>query len=99
MVQNGNGALEIMEKLNSDYKMRLMTSTGDPLGDFKDDVDIIGHVDTTDPYFGVYTSATEYIVFNMIGKDGSEVPDATQLRILKVKITHGGQSLTALFTK
>ncbi|MEA3437443.1 MAG: type II secretion system protein, partial [Thermodesulfobacteriota bacterium] len=27
MVQNSNGVYEIMEKLNSDYKMRLMTST------------------------------------------------------------------------
>ena len=94
MVQNANGVHEIMEKLNSDYKWRLMTSD-DPLGDFEGDVDD-GNVDTNDPYFGEYARTTEYIVFD---DDGNEESDDTELRILKVKITHGGQSLTALFTK
>jgi len=95
MVQSGCGVYEIMEKLNSDYKMRLMTSTDNPLADFKSDVDN-GNVDTNNPYFGFYQRTTEYIVFN---NDGDEVSDDTELRILKVKITHGGQSLTALFTR
>ena len=96
MVQDGCGVYEIMEKMNSDYKMQLLTSTVDPLGDFKYDVDNGNDADTSDPYFGLYTSTTEYIVFN---SSGDEVSDDTELRILKVKITHGGQSLTALFTK
>jgi len=96
MVQNSNGVHEIMENLNSDYKMRLMTSTGGPLEDFKGAVEA-GNLPASAPYyFGDYAWATHYILFN---SSGDEVPDNIQLRILKVKITHGGQSLTALFTR
>ena len=94
MVQNGYGGHEIMEKLNSVYKMRLMTSTDDPLGDFKTDVDN-GMLPLVDPVIGHYSATTGYIEF--IG--GVEAPDTTEPRILKVQITHGSQSLTALFTK
>jgi len=94
MVQNSNGVYEIMEKLNSVYKMRLMTSTDDPLGDFKTDVDN-GMLPLVDPVIGHYSATTGYIEF--IG--GVEALDTTEPRILKVIITHGGQSLTALFTK
>ncbi|MBW1821374.1 MAG: prepilin-type N-terminal cleavage/methylation domain-containing protein, partial [Deltaproteobacteria bacterium] len=62
MVQNGYGGHEIMEKMNSDYKMRLLTSTVDPLYDFKSDVEngnVIGNV----PYFGNYAWVTKYITF------------------------------------
>ena len=95
MVQDGNGVHEIMERMNSDYKMRLMTSTVDPLADFRTDV-INGMLPPIAPVIGHYTETTNYIVFD---NNGDEVPDNTQLRILKVTITHGGQSLTALFTK
>jgi prepilin-type N-terminal cleavage/methylation domain-containing protein len=95
MVQNGYGGHEIMEKLNSVYKMRLMTSTGDPLDDFRTDV-INGRLPLIAPVIGHYTATTNYIVFD---NNGDEVSDNTQLRILKVTITHGGQSLTALFTR
>ena len=97
MVQNGNGVYEIMERLNSDYKMRLMTSTGDPLHDFKGDVEGGSNIANTPYYFGVYTFVTKYITFTGGAEDAIE--DATQLRVLKVTITHGGQSLTALFTR
>jgi prepilin-type N-terminal cleavage/methylation domain-containing protein len=96
MVQDGNGVHEIMEKMNSDYKMRLMSSTGDPLHDFKDDVEngnVIGNI----PFFGNYAWVTKYITFTGGVEDAIE--DATELRVLKVEITHGGQSLTALFTR
>ncbi len=98
MVENGFGVNEIMEKMNSDYKRLLLTSTVNPLADFKDDVDngMIPPPNDPYPYFGEYTSTTEYIVFNI---SGDEVPDATELRILKVIITHGNQSVTALFTR
>jgi len=95
MVQNGNGVHEIMEKLNSDYKWRLMTSD-DPLADFKTDVEN-GMLPPADPVIGHYTFDTKYITFTGGVEDATE--DTTQLRVLKVKITHGSQSLTALFTK
>ena len=95
MVQNSNGVYEIMERMNADYKMRLLTSTVDPLADFRTDV-LNGNAVTSDPYFGEYARTVQYIVFD---GTNSEIPDNTVLRILKVKITHGGQSLTALFTR
>lgn len=97
MVQNANGVHEIMEKLNSDYKWRLMTSTDDPLEDFKADVEN-GRLPLAAPVIGHYTVVTKYITFT----GGTEVvaPDPSpHPRVLKVIITHGGQSLTALFTK
>jgi len=95
MVQNGNGVNEIMEKLNSIYKMRLMTSTGDPLVDFAGDV-LTGMNPPINPVIGHYTETTNGIQF--VG--GVEAPDlSANPRVLKVTITHGGQSLTALFTR
>ncbi len=99
MVQDGCGVYEIMEKMNSDYKMRLLTSIVNPLDDFKSDVEGGGDILNT-PYFGVYSFDTKYITFNDVTKveevtdDPAPAPD-----VLKVTITHGGQSLTALFTK
>ena len=97
MVQDGCGVYEIMEKMNSDYKWRLMTSTDDPLDDFKTDVEngnVIGNI----PFFGNYVWVTKYITFT--GGVENALPDAAaNPRVLKVTITHGGQSLTALFTK
>ena len=96
MVQSGTGVHEIMERMNADYKMRLLTSPVDPLNDFRTDV-LNGNLVTSDPHFGEYAITTiGYIVF-----DGSnaEIPDSVALRVLKVTITHGGQSLTALFTR
>ena len=97
MVQNANGAHEIMEKLNSDYKWRLMTSTDDPLDDFKTDVEN-GMLPLVAPVIGHYTVVTKYITFT--GGVENAAPDpAPHPDVLKVTITHGGQSLTALFTK
>ena len=97
MVQDGCGVYEIMEKMNSDYKMRLLTSTVDPLYDFKNDVEngnVIGNV----PYFGEYAWTTKYITFTGGTEDAAHDP-APSPDVLKVTITHGGQSLMALFTK
>ncbi|MBW1821184.1 MAG: type II secretion system protein [Deltaproteobacteria bacterium] len=97
MVQNGYGVYEIMEKMNSDYKMRLLTSTVDPLYDFKNDVENGWNVANT-PYFGAYTVVTKYITFTGGAEDAAPDP-APDPRVLKVTITHGGQSLMALFTR
>ncbi len=98
MVQDGCGVYEIMEKLNSDYKYRLMTSPVDPLVDFKRDVDE-GYLPASNPYFGEYAVTTKYIIFN-VGNEEEDAPlPPPTPNVLKVTITHGGQSLTALFTK
>ncbi len=95
MVQNGFSVNEIMEKMNAHYRNRLLTSTSNPLADFKSDVEN-GNVIANTPYFGDYTYQTQYIKFS----GGNEVADASaDPRILKITITHGGQRLSAIFTK
>jgi prepilin-type N-terminal cleavage/methylation domain-containing protein len=95
MVQDGFSVNEIMEKMNAYYRNRLLTSTSNPLADFKSDVEN-GNVIANTPYFGDYTYQTQYIKFS----GGNEVADASaDPRILKITITHGGQRLSAIFTK
>jgi prepilin-type N-terminal cleavage/methylation domain-containing protein len=95
MVQDGFSVNEIMEKMNAHYRKRLLTSTVNPLADFKNDVEN-GNIISNTPYFGNYTYQTQYIKFS----GGIEVPDASaDPRILKITITHGGQRLSAIFTK
>jgi prepilin-type N-terminal cleavage/methylation domain-containing protein len=97
MVQDGYGVNEILEKMNAHYKMRLLTSTVNPLEDFKTDVEAGWNIAST-PHFGEYTVVTKYIRF--IGGAEDPTPDpASAPNVLKVVITHGNQSLTALFTK
>jgi hypothetical protein len=95
MVQDGLSVNEILEKMNAQYRKRLLTSTLNPLADFKNDVEG-GNITSNDPYFGDYTYQTQYITFS----SGSEIADVSpNPRILKVTITHGGQRLSALFTR
>jgi prepilin-type N-terminal cleavage/methylation domain-containing protein len=95
MVQDGFSVNEIIEKMNAQYRKRLLTSTSNPLADFKTDVEG-GNLISNDPYFGDYTYQTKYITFS----GGNEIVDASpNPRILKVTITHGGQRVTAIFTK
>ena len=97
MVQERNGVNEIMEKLNSVYKMRLMTSN-DPLTNFQADV-LSGMNPPLAPVIGHYTvNETKYITFTG-GVEDVASDTAADPNVLKVTITHGGQSLTALFTK
>ena len=94
MVQEGLSVNEIMEKMNAHYRYRLLTSPSNPLDDFKTDVETGNSLPA--PYFGDYTYQTQYIRFS----GAAEVPDASaDPRILKVTITHGGQKLSAIFTK
>ena len=95
MVQDGFSVNEILEKMNAHYRYRLLTSTSNPLADFKTDVEK-GNLVASTPYFGDYTYLTQYIKFS----GAAEVPDASaDPRILKITITHGGQRLSAIFTR
>ena len=95
MVQDGFSVNEIMEKMNAHYRFRLLTSTSNPLEDFKTDVEN-GNIIANTPYFGDYTYQTQYIKFS----GAAEVPDASaDPRILKITITHGEQRLSAIFTR
>ena len=96
MAQYGQGANQIIEKMNSDYKRQLLISPT-PLQDFRTNV-INGNVDTNDPYFGDYSVATSWIRFN--ATTGVEEPDPSpDPKVLKIVVTHNNRVVTALFTK
>lgn len=92
--KEGFSLSEVMEKMTADYKF-LLTTDITPLQTFKTHVEN-GNVVANDPYFGEYTPQTQYIDF----QGGSEVVDTSgDNRTLKVTLTHGDQTLVALFTK
>ena len=94
MPQGSLDVNEIIEKMNADYRRRLLLSP-DPLAAFKTDVEN-GNTPSPPPYYGDYNVQTTWIKFS----GGSEVVDASgENRVLKVKITLGNRSVTALFTK
>ncbi len=94
MTQGSLDVNEIIEKMNADYRKHLLLSP-DPLAAFKTDVEN-GNAPSPPPYYGDYNVQTTWIKFS----GGSEVVDASgENRMLKVKITLGNRSVTALFTK
>ena len=94
LVQEGFSLNQVMEKMTADYK-KLLAEDSTPLQTFKSHVEN-GNVVSNDPCFGEYSWQTAYIKFS----GGSEVADiAGDNRILKVTISHGNQSLAALYTK
>jgi len=94
LVQEGFSLNQVMEKMTADHK-KLLAEDSTPLQTFKSHVEN-GNVVSNDPYFGEYSWQTGYIKFS----GGSEVADISgDNRILKVTISHGNQSLAALFTK
>ena len=93
-VQEGLAIVEVMEKMNAEYK-RLLTTDSNPLETFKSNVED-GNLEANVPYFGDYSVETKYITFS----GGIEAEDtAGEKRILKVTIERGEQTLVALFTK
>jgi len=94
IVQEGLFLNQVMEKMTADHK-KLLAEDSTPLQSFKTNVEN-GNDGANDPYYGDYSWQTGFIRFH----SGSEVSDASgKNRILKVTITRGKQSLTALFTK
>ena len=94
MTQNSMNVNQIMERMNADYKKRLLQSA-DPLVDFISDVQN-GNDDSSLPYYGDYAVETSWILFD---SNGNQINGDTDQRILKVKVTHNNRSVTSLFTK
>ena len=92
MSQGNMELTTIVEKMNADYKKRLMVSNV-PLEDFKSDID-----NNTGNY-GDYTAATSWIKFS----GGTEIADdgigSDAHRVLKVTVVHGQHELTSLYTR
>ena len=90
---------EIVEKMNADYKKRLLLSP-DPLVEFKNDVET-GNTTTPLPYYGDYSVTTSWIAFDGVGQ---EIPDTNpldpfHLRLLKVTVVKGQHEITTLYTR
>ena len=96
-VQNARKTLEIneiLELMNADYR-KLIRESSTPLEEFRTKVESLAYAG------GDYTFETTYVAFNDV-IDSSTVQDAdenAEQRVLKVKITHGGRSITTLFTR
>ena len=94
MTQNNMNVNQIMERMNADYKKRLLQSA-DPLVDFLADVEN-GNDDSSLPYYGDYSVETSWILFD---SNGNQINSAADQRILRVKVSHNNRSVTSLFTK
>ena len=97
LVQEGYELTGIMEQMIADYDELIKT---DPdlfsLDDFRTTNIEAGNTEGNDPYYGDYTVNTNYIIFT----NGNEAVDTLgDNNLLKVTITKGSQSLTALFSK
>jgi prepilin-type N-terminal cleavage/methylation domain-containing protein len=89
-MQEGMTLQGILENMNADYKLLLLTHKT-PLDEFKTRVETIG-------FYGSYTlTESGYIGFD---ESQNEIPcNTTDCRILKVTISSGDHSLTSLFAR
>ena len=96
LVQQGCELTGIMEQMTADYDELIKADPeGFSLDDFKTNNIEAGKTEGNDPYYGDYTVNTNaYIIFT----EGNEVV-VDDSNLLKVTITKGSQSLTALFSK
>jgi prepilin-type N-terminal cleavage/methylation domain-containing protein len=89
----------ILERMTADYRRLLITDT-DPLATFKSWIKE-GNDSENSPYYGAYTIQAYYFLFDGEGNEvkvEDEDEDDEEKRILKVAVTSGGKTLTALFT-
>ena len=89
LVQQGYELTGIMEQMTADYDELIKTDPDSfSLDDFKT------NIEENTPEYGYDTYTTAYIQFNAEG-----VEELSGDNLLKVTITKGNQSLTALFSK
>ena len=90
---------EIVEKMNADYKKRLLLSP-DPLVGFKSDVET-GNTASPPPYYGDYTVTTSWIAFDGTGQEIADTKpmDPLHHRNLKVTVVRGQHEITTLYTR
>lgn len=90
---------EIVEKMNADYKKRLLLSP-DPLVGFKTDVET-GNTTSPLPYYGDYSVTTSWIAFDGAGQEIADTNpiDPFHQRILKVTVVRGQHEVTTLYTR
>jgi type II secretory pathway pseudopilin PulG len=95
MVQDGFSISGVMEKITVDYEDEYLKNSSLTWDTFKSNIEN-GNVVTNTPYYGEYTVQAEYIVFT----GGAEASDLSgDNLLLKVVLSTGYQSVTALFRK
>jgi len=85
---------EILEIMNADYR-RLAKESANPLEEFRTNVEGLAYGG------GGYTCETAYVAFTdaIDSQTWRDADESTAKRVLKVKITLGGRSITTLFTR
>ncbi|MBL0716432.1 MAG: hypothetical protein JJV89_00135 [Desulfosarcina sp.] len=97
LVQQGYELTGIMEQMIADYDELIKTDPeGFSLEAFKTNIEA-GYTEGNNPYYGDYTVTTFYIKFDT--SDNEINDESGDNNLLKVTITQGSQSLTALFSK
>ncbi len=100
MVKEGMKLTTVMERITAHYRRLLADKTIPVLATLHDDV-LVGNDVSEIPYFGAYDPPNlKYLNFDgttRIEEAAAGTPPAC--KVLKVTITHNGQSLTALFTE
>ena len=99
MAQGSMELTAIIEKMNADYKKRLLLSAN-PLNDFKNDVET-GSTTSPLPYYGDYTWSTSWITFDGSGNESQDVDPLNPFyhRVLKVTVVRGQHEITTLYTR
>jgi prepilin-type N-terminal cleavage/methylation domain-containing protein len=94
MAQESMQLTAIVEKMNADYKKRLLLSN-DPLVDLKDDIE-----NNTGNY-GDYTWSTSWISFDGSGNEAQDNDPLSPFyhRVLKVTVVRGQHEITTLYTR
>jgi prepilin-type N-terminal cleavage/methylation domain-containing protein len=85
---------EILELMNADYR-KLIRESSTPLEEFRTRVESLAYAG------GDYTFETAYVAFTdeIDSATFQDVDENAENRVFKVKITHGGRSITTLFTR
>jgi len=96
MVQDGLSISGVMEKITADYEDEYLKKSSLTWDQFKSNIEN-GNVDSNPVYYGEYTVQTEYIIFTAGGAEAVDISGDNLL--LKVILSTGNQSLTALFRR
>ena len=90
-LQESAALQSVFENMNADYKQLLLTDSA-PLTTFQNRVD--------GGFYGSNVSMTSsYIIFDENQREAPCDPNNTDCRLLKVTVSKGDQSLTALFVR
>jgi len=99
MVRTGMQLTSVMERFTTDYRRLLADGSMPVLATLQTYIQN-GNVDSSTPYYGLYTPAVKFLDFDDTTRIEEAAPGTPPAcKVLKVTVTLNGQSLTALFTE